>query len=80
MALTQAQADAAWMDLVSSDPVGVAGLDKVALRAAVAALDTWLANNQVSANAALPEPFKSGATNAQKFLLLALVAMRRAGR
>lgn len=49
------------------------------LRAALDATDTWIENNQGAFNAALPEPYKTAATAAQKTLLFCYVAMRRAG-
>jgi hypothetical protein len=59
-----------------------AGVDAVgtqAARAAADATDTWITDNQTSFNTALPEPFKSTATSAQKTLLFCYVAMKRAG-
>lgn len=49
------------------------------LVAAVSAVDAWATTNATSYNTALPDPFKSSATVAQKNLLLAYVCMRRAG-
>lgn len=52
---------------------------KADLRAAVDACDSWVESNQASFNAALPQPFRGQASQAQKTLLLCHVAMRRAG-
>lgn len=50
------------------------------LRSAVDAADTWVDSNASSFNTALPAAFRTGATLAQKTLLLCFVAMRRAGK
>jgi hypothetical protein len=47
------------------------------LKAAVDAVDQWVSDNQASYNAALPEPFKSAASAAQKALLMQYVVERR---
>lgn len=52
--------------------------DTVALRAAVDALDAWIETNGTAVNAALPEPFKSEGTLAQKSVLFSAVALKRA--
>lgn len=49
------------------------------MAAAVAAVDTWATSNAAAYNTALPDPFKSTATQAQKALILAYVCLRRAG-
>lgn len=49
------------------------------LVAAVSAVDAWATTNAASYNTALPDPFKTSASAAQKNLLLAYVCMRRAG-
>lgn len=46
-------------------------------RAAVNATDEWIDDNQVSYNAALPNPFKTNATAMQKTLLFTAVALMR---
>lgn len=53
------------------------GCTKADLQAAINATDTWIENNQVSYNAALPNPFKTNATQAQKTLLFCCVAAMR---
>ena len=50
------------------------------IRAAISAVDTWATNNAAAYNSALPDPFKSTATAAQKALLLAAICLRRAGQ
>lgn len=55
------------------------GFTKPDLRAAVDATDTWIDNNASSFNTALPQPFRSSASLAQKTILFCYVAMRRAG-
>lgn len=80
MALTSPQVEATWKrwadDQVrsSSQPIQFSQAD---LRAAVAAVDAWATANAASFNAALPEPFKSGATATQKAALLSFVLDRR---
>lgn len=49
------------------------------LKAAVDATDSWIDDNQTGYNNALPEPFKSEATQAQKTLLFCAVAAMRVG-
>lgn len=55
-------------------------LTKVDLRAAVAAADLWADSNANAYNSALPAPFRTTASAAEKAMLLAYVVMRRAGR
>lgn len=50
------------------------------LAAAVAAIDDWIDANQASFNAALPQPFRSSATAAQKSELFGYVLWRRIGK
>jgi len=52
---------------------------KLDLSAAADAADDWCTTNAASYNTALPEPFKSTATPAQKAALLAYVALARFG-
>ena len=47
------------------------------LRAAVDSTDTWIDANETGYNTALPEPFKSNATQAQKTLMFNVVAAMR---
>lgn len=78
MALTTQQRDKVIRELV--DLVGPIASPRADVQAAVAALDTWIADNATALNAALPQPFRSQATAAQKAALLAFVALRRAGK
>jgi hypothetical protein len=57
------------------EPVGA--FNKTDLRSAVNATDQWIEDNAASYNAALPEPFRSEATAAQKTLLFCAVAAMR---
>jgi len=50
---------------------------KADLLEAVSDTDAWIEGNQVSFNAALPNPFKTQATLAQKTLLFCCVALMR---
>ena len=52
-------------------------LSKAQLLAAVIATDTWIDDNQVSFNQALPSAAQSGLTLAQKTLLFCAVALAR---
>ena len=52
---------------------------KADLMAAVAAADTWADANAAAYNAALPNPFRTAATASEKAVVLALVALARAG-
>lgn len=55
-------------------------VSKVDLRAAFNAVDDWCDANATSFNTAIPQPARSNLTATQKALLLAYVALRRAGR
>ncbi len=52
-------------------------LNKVELRAAIDATDTWINDNQASFNTALPAAAQSNLTTVQKTLLFCVVAARR---
>lgn len=56
-----------------------AGFIKGDIKATVDAVDDWAEANAASFNAALPQPFRGGASASQKALILAYVCMRRAG-
>jgi len=80
--LTPTQQQEAWNDLVNAvAPKGpnqpVMPFAVPDLVAAVQAADAWATANAASFNTALPDPFKSTATAAQKAALLAFVALRR---
>lgn len=61
----------------SQEREAVTGITKTDLRAAINANDDWIDNNQAAFNAALPEPFRTQATLAQKTLLFCAVAAMR---
>lgn len=47
---------------------------------AINAIDDWCTANASSFNSALPQPFRGAASAEQKAIILAVVALRRAGR
>jgi hypothetical protein len=49
------------------------------IKAAVDAADQWADDNATAFNNALPVPFRTTATTAQKTLLLSYVILKRAG-
>ncbi len=59
------------------EPWADAPCSKEELHDAIVATDEWIEANQASYNAALPEPFRSGATLVQKTLLFCVVAVMR---
>jgi hypothetical protein len=79
MALAAAAVRAAWRGMVDIDNVLAQTFTKDDLAAAVTAADTWATSAAGAFNAALPDPFKSTATAAQKAILLAYVCLKRAG-
>jgi hypothetical protein len=56
-----------------------ATMDTAAIKAALDATDDWVDANAASYNAALPLPFRTTATAAQKNLMVAYCTMKRAG-
>jgi hypothetical protein len=81
MALDSTQTHDVLRTLVITD--GTAALNNIAradMAAAIAAVDTWATANATAYNTALPDPFKSTATAAQKAALLAYVCLKRAGK
>ena len=54
-------------------------MTKPNVSAALDATDQWIEDNAASFNTALPLPFRTTATLAQKTVLFAYVAFRRAG-
>ena len=68
---------AEWMVDISITRDSVPNLLKTDLRAAVDALDTWVNDNAVSANNALPTAAKDNLTDAQKAKLLSFVVFKR---
>lgn len=81
MALTQQQKNEVWaqyMHDLSAANIASALL-KQDMKDAVANIDAWVESNQASFNAALPVPYRNGASAADKARLLALVVMKRFG-
>lgn len=77
MALSASQITATWRALVDGDLAVGQTFTKDDLAAAVTAADTWATSNAASFSAALPIPFRTTASAAQKAALLAFVALRR---
>lgn len=76
--LTDSAKQRAWRKLVNEHvlPYGpLVGLTKPDLVAAADAVQAYLWANRAAINTALPEPFKSAATQDQKLALLAIVAL-----
>ena len=65
--------------LRQGDVLGTCAFTKPDLVAAIAAIDDWIEANSSSFNSALPQPFRSAATQDQKIRLFCWVATRRAG-
>lgn len=64
---------ASWM----RENLEATGFTKSEMRAAVNAVDDYMEANAGSINSALPTPFRTGASTAQKARLLMLVVARR---
>lgn len=75
-ATARARTTAQWM----RENLEASAFTKADLVAAIAAVDDWVEANQTSYNTALPQPFRSSATAAQKVTVLAYVLWRRIGR
>lgn len=78
MALVSSQVVQTIRDMVSSTTAPF-NLSRADVTAAITAADAWATANSASYNAALPDPFRTSATAAQKALLLAFICLRRAG-
>lgn len=79
MALTLQQQIDVTRQMMAADPDTPFNFSKVDIRAAIIAADTWATANAASYNTALPVAFRTGASAAQKALLLAYVCLRRTG-
>lgn len=79
MAMTEQERFDCWADLMRRASIP-GSVKKTDLRAAVNAADDWCDANQASFVAALPEPFKTASTAAQKRLLLIYVIAARDGK
>lgn len=76
MAFTAQQAREAAIAMAQAES-GLRTMSKSDLVAAVNAADQWCTDNASSYNTALPVPFRTTATAAQKAALLSFVALRR---
>lgn len=79
MALNATQTSQVLRDLIALSGGGPFNFSRADMAAAIAAVDAWATANASAYNTALPDPFKSNATAAQKSILLAYVCLRRAG-
>ncbi len=79
MALTPAQIQQTIRSMVEATDPAPFSFSRSDITAAITAADAWATSNAASYNTALPDPFKSQATNAQKAFLLAYICLRRAG-
>ena len=68
-----------WIGKVFVQLANTAGLAHNDVKSAVDAADQWVDDNQTGYNNALPLPFRTTATTAQKTLLLCYVALKRSG-
>lgn len=68
-----------WVRTVIRDLGESKGLTVTDLEAAVTAIDNWIAANQASLVASLPEPFKSNTSASAKIRLFIYTAMKRGG-
>lgn len=79
--MTPVQRELAWLRVMrwlAADSIDITDGDIQAdALAAVNAVDDWVDQNQAAYNAALPEPFKTWATQRQKASLLAWVVQER---
>jgi hypothetical protein len=56
------------------------GLTKVEFKAAIDAMDIFIANNATTINEAFPQPARSALTNVEKIGVFAWVALKRYGK
>lgn len=68
-----------WVGKVFVEGGETATMTTEQIKAAFAAIDAWVDDNQASFNTALPEPFKGAATAEQKAVLLCFVVMKQVG-
>jgi hypothetical protein len=80
--LTTAQRDKVWRVLMRlpRSVIGSVGYLKAPARTAVDNADDWCETNAAAYNTALTAQFRTTATTEQKSILLALVALERAGQ
>lgn len=83
--LTAAQRRSIWRDLMATESALPASerqplaLTKAEYRAAVDAIDTWLHDNRVSFNNAIPEPARTALSGKQKARALLAIVVARMG-
>lgn len=73
---------AVWADFmrVMTHVDRAAGLTKADFRAAVDAMDTFIAVNAATINSAFPQPARTALTNVEKIGIFAWVALKRFGK
>jgi hypothetical protein len=76
--LQDADRGIAWIDMMQRNRDAI-GLNKIDLRAAIDAADSWADSNAASFNSALPVAARTTLTAKQKALLLMVVVSRRFG-
>ena len=69
----------AWIRRTFEELGGTATVTTVDIKAAIDALDDFLTSNETAINNAIPQPARGALTTTQKAMLVAYVAMRRAG-
>ncbi len=67
-----------WVRKIFVELATTANMNHSDIKAAVDAADQWADDNAGSFNSALPVPFRTTATTAQKTLLLSYVILKRA--
>ncbi len=67
---------AVWAEFMRLN-LGLGGLTKAELRAAVDAIDTWLNTNAGALNTAIPQPARGALSTSQKARLLVAIVERR---
>ena len=80
MALTPDERNKVWKGIMrwwSQRREATGGISKSDLFAAIEATDDWIDANQASFNQALPEAFRTGATQAMKTMLFCIIAIAR---
>jgi hypothetical protein len=80
--LIDADRKAVWADFMARmKPENRAGsMTKLDFRAAVDALDTWIADNAATINAVFPTASRNALTNVEKIGVFAYVALKRFGK
>jgi hypothetical protein len=68
-----------WVRKIFVELANTANMSHTNIKAAVDAADQWADDNATAFNNALPVPFRTTATTAQKTLLLSYVILKRAG-